>query len=346
MSRAAISIGLAPRVAFCLAVASGLCPGQPEIVRPAPSFEAGRVLPSGGDRAVPLAPGLLISIYGDHLGPNNACEGFADTQRRETPNPLRPNQIFASTLIYPKVLCETQVLVGEVPAGLLYVQERQINFKVPQETPVEGTAEIRVIYRGQSSRGVRLPLGLDSAAISLESSARVGMPVWLKLSMFGLEASVQYPFDIHPAGFGCHEVDVRRDGKPLPRVATLATQSIGGIAGSGGACSFLGLPSESHHIGRIPLHLQYRFDQPGTYQVRYTRHSDFPAGAPPTVRSEWTAIEILPGTPVRAGAMAEGIERRGTGRHSHAFDGFPTQSARYSRPTVARPAVQISLPFG
>ncbi len=284
-------INLATRAALCLAIASSLCSGQPTV--PAPSFEADRVLPSGGDRAVPLAPGLLISIYGNHLGPVSGCEGFADTQRRETPNPLRPNQIFASTLIYPKALCETQVLVGGVPAGLLYVQERQINFKVPQQTPVEGTTEIHVIYRGQKSSAVRLPLGLESSLISLESPARVGMPVWVKLSMPGLETAVQYPFDIHPAGFACHDVEVRRDGKPLPRVATLATRAIGGIAGSGSACSFLGLPAESHHIGRIPLHLQYRFDQPGTYQVRYTMYSDFPA----TIRSAWTAIEILPGTP-------------------------------------------------
>ncbi len=292
-----MSINLATRTALCLAIASSLCSGQPQITQPAPSFEAGRVLPSGRDRAVPLAPGLLISIYGNHLGPVTGCEGFADARRRETPNPLRPNQIFASTLIYPKALCETQVLVGGVPAGLLYVQERQINFKVPQETPVEGTAEIRVIYRGHSSRGVRLPLGLESSLISLESPARVGMPVWLKLSMLGMEARVQYPFDIHPADFKCHDVEVRRDGKPLPRFATLATQAIGGILTSGPRCGSVGLPSESHHIGRIPLHLQYRFDQPGTYQVRYTIHREFPPGASPVIRSAWTAIEILPGTP-------------------------------------------------
>src|SRR5882762_7368136 len=151
------------RLVLCPAIVASLCLGQPDTLRVPPSFEPGRVLPSGGDRSIPLAPGLLISIYGDHLGPAAACEGPADTQRRETPSPLRPRQMFADTLIYPKELCETQVLVGGVPAGLLYVQERQINFKVPQETPVKGTAEVRVIYKGQSSQPVKLPLGLDSA---------------------------------------------------------------------------------------------------------------------------------------------------------------------------------------
>jgi hypothetical protein len=185
---------------------------------------------------------------------------------------------------------------GGVPAGLLYVQDRQINFKVPQETPVKGTAEIRVIYKGQSSRMVRLPLGLDSAAISLESPARAGMPVWVKVSMFGWDRTIQYPFDIHPAGFKCQEVEVRRDGKLLPRIATLASQAFDGIVTTGNPCSFVGLPAESHHIGRIPLHLQYRFDQPGMYEVRYTMRNDFPADSPPPVRSAWARIEILPGT--------------------------------------------------
>jgi hypothetical protein len=253
-------------------------------------------LPSGGDRSIPLAPGLLISIYGDHLGPALGCQGFADTQRRETPTALRPRQMFVNTLIYPKELCETQVLVGDKPAGLLYVQDRQINFKVPQETGIEGTAEIRIIYKGQSSRSVKLPLGLESAIISLQMPAKVGMPVWLKVSMFEWDGEVRYPFDIRPAGFRCHEVEVRRNGKLLPRIATLATQAFDGIIMSGSFCGSLGLPGESQHIGRIPLHLQYRFDQPGTYEVRYVMRLDFPRDATPTMQSDWTPIEILPGT--------------------------------------------------
>lgn len=272
----------------------GTCYGQPAVT-PAPAFEPSRVLPSGGDRPIPLAPGLLVSIYGEHLGPMMGCEGQADPQHRETPSPLRPRQMFVDTLIYPKELCDTQVLVGGIPAGLLYVQERQINFKVPQETPVEGATAVKVVYKGQSSQPATLPLGLDSVVLSLESPAKVGMPVWLKVSMRGWDRSVHYPFDIFPANFKCHEVEVRRDGMPLPRSATLTSQAFGGIAMSGPPCGFLGLPAESPHVGRIPLHLRYRFDQPGTYEVRYTMRDLFRTGSA-TIESAWTPIEVLAGT--------------------------------------------------
>ena len=252
----------------------------------APSFEAAGVLPSGGDRAIPLAPGLLMSIYGHHFGPPAACQGNADPQHRETPNPFRPHQMFDETLIYPKALCETRVLVGGVPAGLLYVQERQINFKVPQETPVEGTVEIQVVYKGQSSR----PVKLQGALVYLETPAKVGMPVWLKVS-----TGVHYPKGVHPADFGCDEVEVRRNGKLLPRIATLSTQAFDGIIGSGSPCG--GFFLASHHTDRIPLHLQYRFDQPGIYEVRHTVRNPFLKDAPHTIDPPWTPIEILPGTP-------------------------------------------------
>lgn len=208
----------------------------------------------------------------------------------------------ANTLIYPKVLCDTQVFVGGIPAGLLYVQEGQINFKVPQETPITGTAEVRVVYRGQASRPVSLPLGI--ASLSLETPAAVGMPVWLKVSGSGWDDRIHYPFDIRPANFKCTDVEVRRDGKLLPRIASIATQVFGGIAYSDPICGFLGLTAASHHLGRVPLHLQYRFDRPGIYEVRYTlRHGPDDSTE---FQSAWTPIEILPGNPAeRARWLAE-----------------------------------------
>ena len=254
-------------------------------------------MPSGGDRPIPLAPGLLITIYGSRLGPQTGCQGYADTQHRETPSPLRPRQMFDETLIYPKTLCDTQVFVGDIPAGLLYVQDGQINFKVPQETRVEGTTEVRVVYKGQSSQAVKLPLGLESLTLSLESPAAVGMPVWLKVSGYGWDEAIQYPFDIYPANFRCHDVEMRRDGKPLPRFASLESQVFKGIVISGSLCGSLGLNAARRHIGRIPVHLQYSFDQPGIYEIRYTMREGWLPASPVRVQSAWTRIEIQPGGP-------------------------------------------------
>ena len=60
------------------------------------------------------------------------------------------------------------------------------------------------------------------------------------------------------------------------------------------------------HIGRIPVHLQYRFDQPGVYEIRYTVREGWLPTSAVQVQSAWTRIEIQPGGPrERARWLAE-----------------------------------------
>lgn len=227
-----------------------------------PTFLPDRVLPSGGDRPVRLVPGMLVSIYGTGLGPREGCIGQADTKSREAPSPLRPDQALVEMLIYPKELCGVQVIFGGTPSGLLYVQEGQINFKVPQDALMEGTAPLRVIYQGRSSAVVEMRLGPEVATLSLEEPAHVGGPVWIHIQSppFPWHGDVQYPIGIHPADFGCHEIEVRYEGTLLPRIPM---RSLGGIA-NGLMCGSIGIAGhEIRHKNRLPLHLQYRFDRPG-----------------------------------------------------------------------------------
>ena len=260
-----------------------------------PTIRADRVLPSGGNRPVKLVPGMLVSIYGTDLGPREGCIGQADTKKRETPSPLRPDQAFVETLIYPKELCGVRVMFGETASGLLYVQEGQINFKVPQDSAMEGTAPLRVVYQGRGSAPVEMHLGPEVAALSLEQLAHVGGPVWVHIQAppFPWSGDVQYPVGVHPADFGCHELEVRRDGTLLPRIPLRAT---GGIA-NGLICGNIGIPGhEMHHKNRLPLHLQYRFDKPGVYEVQYTRRRGLPGmrDSQPIFQTAWTRIEIQP----------------------------------------------------
>ena len=252
-----------------------------------PTFRADQVAP------VQLVPGMLVSIYGTDLGPREGCIGQADTTKRETPSPLRPNQASVETLIYPKELCGVQVFLGAMPAGLLYVAAGQINFKVPQESAMEGTAPLRVVYQGRSSAAQELRLGLQPATLSLEQPARVGGPVWVHIQAPGFPAygDVQYPVEIAPADFGCNEVEVRRNSTPLPRIPMQATARIH----IGLMCGNMGIPGhEMQHKNRLPVHLQYRFDQPGVYEVRYTRRLGQPE---PIFQTAWTRIEIQPAQP-------------------------------------------------
>jgi len=50
------------------------------------------------------------------------------------------------------------------------------------------------------------------------------------------------------------------------------------------------------HPGRLPLHLQYRFETPGAYEVRYLRKADQfgPRRDETLFRSDWTRMEVLP----------------------------------------------------
>lgn len=129
------------------------------------------------------------------------------------------------------------------------------------------------------------------ASVALEAPARVGMPVWLKISTSN---ELRYPFYTVPDWHECHDVEVRKDGKPLPRFA-YPTDAIGKlVVFAGPACGTIYLPGNAAHPGSIPLHLMYRFLQPGIYEVRYVERAWTDAV---TVLSPWTLIEIQAATP-------------------------------------------------
>ena len=116
-----------------------------------PQFYADRVIPSFGDTPLMLAPAMLVSIYGDNLGPEEGCRGYGDQHNWETLAPDNPFGVWERIVIYPTLLCGVQVKIGEVFAGLLWTQNKQINFQVPKDVPFGGSAELRVIKDGVAS---------------------------------------------------------------------------------------------------------------------------------------------------------------------------------------------------
>ena|ERR1700733_14151123 len=241
---------------------------------PAPDFQPDHVMFI--DHPVPLAPGLVLSIFGNNLGPSRGCASFHDAKG-----------------VYPNALCDAQVFVGESAAELLWVQAGQINFKVPQQTPLQGAVDLVVVYQGRSSKAVAMQARMEGPTLALDGPARVGMPVWLRVNMpYYRDSGIRYPFQIYPAAFGCNEVEVRRNGVLLPRFADLGTQAFGTSVGIGNPCGGIGFSRQPHFQDRFPLHLQYRFDQPGTYEVRLTMPHRFGDDIPSV--TDWTRIEILP----------------------------------------------------
>jgi len=240
-----------------------------------PAFTRESVLPVWGKRPQSLMPGDLIAIYGRHLAPAGGC-----TQ------PLPP-----SGGPYPTELCGAQVTVNGIPAGLLAVLENQINLKIPADAPASGEAPIVITVRGIRSAPVLVPFGKPKVMLSLDGPVYVHMPVWIALDPY----DARYPNSLLPENFGGGRFEVKHNGvllKPLEIRRNGEPMIISGLLNGSIA------PADSPR-GRLPLHLQYRFDVPGRYEVRFigTRMEPDPHAGIHSVQveeSDWTEIEILP----------------------------------------------------
>jgi len=160
-----------------------------------PFYTATTIMPDGVRQPAPLAPGMLVSVYGDHLGPTTPCNAAPDPLLRETANPRRPNQTGIETQVFPKRLCDVEVTVGGIPAGLLHVKASQINFKVPQEVAVQGTTVVQVTYQEHSGPPITVAL---SNMPHTESAAQLTDRIWTALSTVPWQA---------PYANGCSAVE-------------------------------------------------------------------------------------------------------------------------------------------
>jgi hypothetical protein len=253
------------------ALATSLC-AQTSV----PSFTRESVLPVWGKRAQSLMPNDLVAIYGRHLAPADGCS---------FPAPPKGG-------IYPTEMCSTQVRVGGIPAGLLAVLEDQINLKIPAGAPTSGEAAIVVTVRGVSSVPVTVPFGKPKVILSVAGPAYVHMPVWITLKR-PYPYDVSYPYSLAPGNFGGGRFEARHNGfvlKPLEIHLRDAQMAVSGLLNGSIA------PADSPR-GRLPLHLQYRFDVPGAYEIRFIGTQMEPGrGLRPVEvdESDWTAIELLP----------------------------------------------------
>jgi hypothetical protein len=234
-----------------------------------PFFTRESVTAPWGKHREPLMPNDVVAMYGFNLGPAGACA---------YPSP--------SNGIYPTEVCGVQVIVAGVPAQLLAVLERQINFKVPAEAPTSGEAAIVVTDRGVSSQPVMVPFGKLKVMLSLAGPAYVHMPVWIDVDR-PRPYDVRYPYALDPRDFGRGRLEVRQNGVILkPFETRLGNEARVRNGGSGGIAP-VGSPQ-----GRLPLHLQYRFDAPGKYEIRFIGTAGLQTV--PVDESDWTEIEILP----------------------------------------------------
>jgi hypothetical protein len=243
-----------------------------------PFFTPEGLLPHWGKHLEPLMPNEVATMYGRNLAPTFMC-------------PYPP----PSNGVYPTEICGVQVIVAGVPAQLLAVLEKQINFKVPAEAPTSGEAAIVVTVRGVSSQPVTVPFGKRTKVIlSASGPAYVHMPVWIELDR-PRPYDIAYPYRLDPRNFGGGRFEVRFNGvilKPFENPWREGQMMMNG--NPNGSLAPAGSPR-----GRLPLHLQYHFDVPGKYEIRFIgTRLEFPPGrgmqTAQVDESDWTEIEILP----------------------------------------------------
>ncbi|MDQ6665412.1 MAG: hypothetical protein M3Z23_13590 [Acidobacteriota bacterium] len=199
---------------------------------------------------------MFIELYGEHLDPAPWCG-----------EPIPQNGP------YPTEACGVRVLVGATSASLLFVGEKQINLKIPADAPDEGAAPIQVCVREVCSPRVEVRFSTRKAYIRVQGEAYVHMPVWIEADQ-PASYDIYYPYLPLPWAFGGYRFEVRRNGRLLPQ--TNPTQF--------GWTGVTVAPRDSPR-SRLPLHLLYRFDQPGAYSVRFSG-----AGS----ESDWTDIVVEP----------------------------------------------------
>jgi uncharacterized protein (TIGR03437 family) len=193
----------------------------------------GGVLLGAGFERGPVAPGSIISLFGQNLTTSAAV---------------------AQTLPLPRTLNGVRVLVGEKEAPLFYVGPSQVNAQVPFELESDRQLQVRIEVNGVSSAPEPLqtsaarpgiftlgpPYG-NQGAILIANSNKLAMPVTAGVP--GEPTQAGGVISIFCTGLGATDPAVASgqpgpSAEPLAQVKTLPTVTIGGLPAT---VSFAGL---------------------------------------------------------------------------------------------------------
>jgi uncharacterized protein (TIGR03437 family) len=112
---------------------------------PRPVVADGGIVEVFSGMPAPLAPGKLITIYGENLGPAAGAASSFDPAGR-----------------LPLEQARSSVTVNSVAAPILFASAGQINAQVPYEVAGASMAEIAVKANGEASTAVRVPVAAAS----------------------------------------------------------------------------------------------------------------------------------------------------------------------------------------
>ena len=122
---------------------TAVIPPDPIVLQPTLSVVNALGLQSG-----PVAPGEIVSIFGNGLGPESGVPGTIDT-----------------TGLLANLVAGVEVRFDNVPAPLFYVQNQQINAQVPYTLSGASTTHIEVRVNAKSVASTDLPVAAASPAL-------------------------------------------------------------------------------------------------------------------------------------------------------------------------------------
>ncbi len=196
-----------------------------------PQVAQGGVVNGASFVAGPVAPGEIVSIFGNGLGPaKGAALQVADDQQSIT-----------------SLLASTRVLFDDIPAPMIYTLTGQLSAVVPYAISGRTSTEMKVEYLGVRSPGVTLDVAASAPAIFTMNSSGTGAGAILNYPDNSLNSAANAiarggivlifatgDGDTDPAGF-----DGRIVGADLPRTKLPVSVRIGGqnapVLYSGGA---------------------------------------------------------------------------------------------------------------
>jgi hypothetical protein len=139
------------------------------------------------------------------------------------------------------------------------------------------------------------PVAVAEFKIHIAEPVYTGLPVWVQADLPEM-LTAHYPYSEDPGWFGPNNIEVKRDGEILTPLTFPTPPSGGGLLGG-----WIAPPSSP--TNRLPVHLKYSLDTPGTYSVRWTvvRYEISPAtrqfSETTLAQSEWLTFELRASTP-------------------------------------------------
>jgi hypothetical protein len=229
--------------------------------------------------------------------------------------------------VLPVELCGVQILIDEQPVPLIYVQEKQINFVVPNALSASDKVALRLVYSGVSSIPITLRFGPDRMMLYQEQPTYTGMPVWVRLyNVANGKIPVELPFGFSPLWppLQCAHIELKYGGVPIAEERSVKNPPQR-VRYSGPPCPAPQVPDRQSLAGRIPLHLLYPMDRAGTYLARYVPGVGTFASLRNTAETEWVPVELKPGTAERRRAWLQAQVRAApTDRETLLYDFLPS----------------------